>query len=211
MKFKNNIPGWMSQEDLNILAKLSSLVPDNSSIAEIGSFLGRSTSTLFLNKKESVNLTVIDKFEIEKGYSLNVPTPPNGDVELFEIAKKVSSDTNSWQAGFKYCLGDDIYNQLSVHTVDSNNFEVDKEYSMVFIDGDHSPIQVSKDIAKFLNDSILIVGDDFNAQHIGVIQGLLSNIKGPNGRTLLVPKNTKIWILIPNQGYWSTLLTRLTL
>ena len=67
-----SIPGWMSERDLNILAKLSALCPDNSSMLEIGAFLGRSTYSLYANKKETTTLSVIDKFEITSAYNTDV-------------------------------------------------------------------------------------------------------------------------------------------
>ena len=204
------IPGWMSDTDLYVLSNLSSYVPDNGHILEIGSFLGRSTSALYLSKKQTVSLTVVDEFKINGTYSnLNLSLPKQGNASTFKVAKELAITTGSWRAGFEFCLGKDISDQITVNEMSSNDFVVDKIYDLVFIDGDHRCGQVQQDIIKCISDTTLIIGDDFSPLQIGVIQGLLSFIndsKISSGRSLFVPKNSKIWMLIPNNGYWNECL-----
>lgn len=68
MKYKinENIPGWSSAHKLNMLAKLSSEVPDYGWIVEIGSYVGRSSYALGMNKKDNVKLTCIDPWPCER-------------------------------------------------------------------------------------------------------------------------------------------------
>ena len=203
------IPGWMSDTDLCVLSNLSSYVPDNGHILEIGSFLGRSTSALYLSKKQTVSLTVVDEFKVNGMYGDSLTLPRQGNSSIFKVAKKLAVTAGSWRAGFEYCLGKDISDQITVNEMSSNDFVVDKIYDLVFIDGDHRCEQVQRDIIKCINDTTLIIGDDFEPRHIGVIQGLLPFItdsKISSGRSLFVPSNSKIWMLIPNNGYWNKCL-----
>jgi hypothetical protein len=202
------IPGWMDDTDLYILSTLSSCVQDNGHILEIGSFLGRSTSSLYLSKKNTVSLSIVDEFKIAGMYNSNLNPPRLGNTTMFKIAKELAITSGSWRAGFEYCLGKEIYNQINVNEILSDDFVIDKTYDLAFIDGGHGPGQVKRDIMKVISDTTLIVGDDFSSQHIGVVQGLLPFIKDSEegtGRSLFVPKNSKLWILIPNKGYWHKL------
>lgn len=55
-----NIPGWNGIEILTVLAEHATYVPENGNILELGALFGRSTYALGHNKKQSVNLYVID-------------------------------------------------------------------------------------------------------------------------------------------------------
>jgi predicted O-methyltransferase YrrM len=136
----NNIPGWMKSRDLDILSKLSALCPKNSSILEIGSFLGRSTYSLYTNKKESVSLTVIDAFEISKDYHTDIETYTyklDGDLTLALEAAQLSKQQNTWQAGFKKCIGEEIYSNINVNVCKSTSYNKTTDFDLVFIDGGH--------------------------------------------------------------------------
>lgn len=61
-----SIPGWTSRIKLETLAKLASEVPEGGWIVEIGSYVGRSSYALGMNKKDSVLLTCIDPWPTEK-------------------------------------------------------------------------------------------------------------------------------------------------
>jgi hypothetical protein len=203
----NNIPGWTSEDDLSVLAKLSSLVPDNGNILEIGSFLGRSTNTLFSNKKESVKLTVVDPFEVIRPYTTDFIRTIKywGSTEMFDQACLVVDKTNSWYDGFRYCLGDNIADQIDTKITNSKNFIIDKKYDLVYIDADHTLDGVVHDIFKYSTDEILLVGDDFTYDWPGVAVALASTRQGSYRKALISPQNTKTWILVPHTGYWNTL------
>lgn len=198
----NKIPGWMTTTDLQVLGTLASLVPKNGNILEIGSFLGRSTKELFNNKDPSVSLTIIDSFDINKfkiDDALNYPF--DGDKSLLINACNISQQENSWEAGFRFCLGVDICNNIKINAMSSKEFVVDKFYDMIFIDGDHSLDGVLHDINKFFHSDSILVGDDFNAKFPGVPTALGIHRK-QTGRTILIPENSKIWISIPKSTNW---------
>ena len=206
-----DIPGWMSDRDLNILAKLSSLCPNNSSILEIGAFLGRSTYALYANKKENVTVTVIDKFEISKEYDTDVKNyiyKLNGSQDLAIEASQLSKQDNTWQSGFKKCLGDTIFSNIDVHQCVSSAYKKTKDFEFVFIDGGHDKYTVLHDIGKFISTTNLIVGDDFGVD-VSRFQGLIDAVsysKIKYNRTLVCLDNSRLWMLIPNTGYWKETL-----
>jgi hypothetical protein len=207
----NNIPGWMMNRDLDILGKLSALCPENSSILEIGSFLGRSTYSLYINKKESVSLTVIDAFEISKDYNTDIETYTyklDGDLTLALEAAQLSKQQNTWQAGFKKCIGEEIYSNINVSVCKSTSYDKTTDFDLVFIDGGHDRNTVLHDISKFITPTNLLVGDDFGHEFTR-FQGLIEAVSASKikyNRTLLCLDNSRLWMLIPNTGYWKETL-----
>ena len=116
-KFKTDVPGWMTEVDLNVLYKLASLGPENGSILEVGCFLGRSTSALFAGKKTSVTLTVVDTFQKHTGYDTSYDIfkertnaigvtyiDAYGSKDLYNTARGIASKEDSWLNGFKHCV-----------------------------------------------------------------------------------------------------------
>lgn len=202
---ENNIPGWMSARDLEILGILAAMVPANGHILEIGSFLGRSTSQLFNSKDKSVSLTVVDTFDMSMFKLKDVLNNPfNGDPAMLDTACRVSTKEGSWRAGFEYCIGSEIYNQITVNIVDSKDFILDKTYDMIFIDGDHSYIGFKNDFEKFQRArNTLLAGDDFSKKWFGISKTLSEQPVGIR-RTLIVPERSKIWIAVPivEKNYW---------
>lgn len=206
-----NIPGWMSERDLNILAKLSALCPENTAILEIGSFLGRSTYSLYKNKKDSVSLSVIDAFEISNMYNTDVENfkyKLDGDATLASEASAISKKENSWLFGFKFCIGEEIYRNIDINVGTSSQYNKTKDFELVFIDGGHDKDTVLHDIEKFITPTNILIGDDFcmpYMKYMGLIDSV-SYSKIKYNRTLICLDNSRLWMLIPNTGYWKETL-----
>jgi predicted O-methyltransferase YrrM len=200
----NNIPGWMNQRGLLILSTLASYVPENGSILEVGSFLGRSTTALFNGKKQNVSLDIVDTFLCYPAFlkpNLNnifESVHLNGSSEMYYIAKDIAIE-KGWLDAFKYCVGEDVFNNIKIHQISSKDFNKEKSYNLTFIDASHSCKEVMDDINKFIDDSNLLIGDDFMPQYLGVSQAVTL---ARDNRTLLVFENTPLWALIPKTGYW---------
>jgi hypothetical protein len=209
MKYNNQIPGWMGETDLKVLSTLAENVVENGNILEIGSFLGRSTSAFFYSKHPSVSLTVVDSFEITDRYNFLVEnffqtTEMMGDNELFLHVQKNLKGYNSFFEAFKHCLGEEICSQIDINVTHTKNYVPNKKFDMVFIDGDHSFEELTRDILKYSDDDTLIVGDDFHPWWQDVARSLAS-IRIFHQRTLIVPENAKVWIMVPPSGRWNKL------
>lgn len=197
------IPSWMYPKELKILSTLADLVPENGSILEIGCFLGGSTAALYKGKKPSVSLDVVDSFKMEnceKFFYLPIEKMNfvSGSIDMFNAAKEIAK-TSDWHAAFKFCIGDEIYNDINVYPMLSKDFNKSKEYNLTFIDASHTYDDVVSDILKFRSDSELLIGDDFYSQYPGVATAI--NLTR-QAKTLIVFENTKLWALVPKQGYW---------
>ena len=192
------IPGWMSKRDLEILTYLSSCVPENGNILEIGPFLGRSTAALLEGKKDSVSLDAVDTFT---GIDLNKDYPDiKGSKDLFYEMRTLANATGDWEQSFRFCQSDNI-DKINLFKCSSKDFELIKPYNFSFIDASHTLDAATFDIKKYFNLKGLIAGDDFVPWWPGVVEAV-NTFRNNNYATLVVPRGSKIWILVPINKYW---------
>ena len=195
----NKIPGMMSQVELDILGELASIVPKNGKILEIGAFYGRTTSALYHGKDPSVKLTVVDSwlYTPVENPEMNF----EGDAELLKFVNKLSVEQDSYRAGFEYCLTD-VLHDIEVLQIDSKKITNHYDYDFIFIDGDHETT-VEFDISNSIkNLKTLVFGDDYLIDAFPDVRNNVYNSR--KDRCLVLPMSmcTKLWGLIPNQGYW---------
>lgn len=203
MKYDTTIPGWMYPKELHILSILAGFVPENGSILEIGCFLGSSTTALYRGKHPSVKMDIVDSFKMknsEKFFDLPIEKMSfaSGSIDIFNSAKEIARKS-SWQEAFKFCIGEEMYNELNVYPVLTQTFNKTKTYDLTFIDGSHEFEDVLHDIEKFQSDNDLVIGDDFSRPYPDVASAV--NLARKR-KTLIVFENSKLWALVPNQGYW---------
>jgi hypothetical protein len=207
MKYNLDAPGWMSFEDLEILNRLASCVPENGNILEVGCFTGRSTLALFYGKPASAKLEVVDTFEVVFKEDCYYPVHIDrwnidGSQSKIQAIKEIAEQTGSWLEAFKYCVTPEIFDQITVNISTSYDYKITKHFDMIFIDANHHLEDVLYDIRKYSTENTLIVGDDFCKKHTGVVQALVA-IHEELPKTLVVPANSKIWILVPKTPHWS--------
>jgi predicted O-methyltransferase YrrM len=193
------IPGWMSKRDLDILSYLSSCVPEHGNILEVGPFLGRSTSAILHGKHNTVSLDVVDTFT-------GVPTDKEqsgiqGNKQIFQDMKMVAEATGDWEQSFRMCQGDQI-EKINVFKCSSKEFKIENHYDFCFLDATHSFEDVSFEIKKFSKLKSLIAGDDYVSQWPGVLEAV-NQYRKESFTTLVVPRGSKIWILVPINRYWT--------
>jgi predicted O-methyltransferase YrrM len=194
------IPGWMSKRDLDILSYLSSCVPAHGNILEVGPFLGRSTSAILTGKHDTVSLDVVDTFT-------GVPIDSEqldieGSKEIFQDMRMIAKETGDWEQAFRTCQNDQI-EKINVFKCSSKEFKIENQYDFCFIDANHSFEDVFFEIKKFSNIKSLIAGDDYNSQWPGVI-GAVNKFRKESFTTLVVPRGSKIWMLVPISKYWTS-------
>jgi predicted O-methyltransferase YrrM len=192
------IPGWMFERDLEVLSYLASCVPDHGSMLEIGPFLGRSTSALVDSKKDTVSLDVVDTFT-------GIPTNKEyqdiqGDKDFFDRLRNVAQETGDWEQSFRICQESNIQ-KMNVFKTSSQSFEIRKQYDLSFIDSEHDFVSVSADIKKFINTTGILVGDDYVPRWPDVARAV-NIFQLRYYRTLVVPRGSKIWVLVPEMEYW---------
>jgi precorrin-6B methylase 2 len=123
-------------------------------------------------------------------------------------AAQLSKQQNTWQAGFKKCIGEEIYSNINVSVCKSTSYDKTTDFDLVFIDGGHDRNTVLHDISKFITPTNLLVGDDFGHEFTR-FQGLIEAVSASKikyNRTLVSLDNSRLWMLIPNIGYWKETL-----
>jgi hypothetical protein len=211
LTFANTIPGMMTPDEMIVLSNLASLVPKNGKILEIGSYLGRSTAALHAGKDPSVTLTLIDNWDFGIGV-VDDDIVIDGDISLYNRAVNLSIEKGTWRAGFELCLHK-ILHQIEVLQMDSKHFFDHAQYDLIFIDGDHN--RPEHDIYNSIaNSRTLVFGDDFIFDLFPNVLQVVMSSRG--NRVLIFPTEpklktqamTKIWGLMPTEGYWRDNLSK---
>jgi len=202
-----DIPGWSNRQDLALLAKLAAMSPENTAILEVGVFLGRSTYALYHNKPQSASLTVIDTFALVDPYHHLDDVARSrlmGNICLIKAAAAKCREEGSLRAGFEHCIGSAVYSKININICSSADYNKTSDFGLVYIDGSHTDEDVKHDIEKFITDTNLVFGDDFGLP-FDKFKGLMLAVAycaSKYKRKLIVPENSRQWILVPNKGYW---------
>jgi len=157
LEYTNDIEGWMSNGELNWLYLQAKKMK---SIAEIGSWKGRSTHALLSGCKGTV--TAIDHFRGSKGE---------------EKEHREAKEKDIYQE-FLNNVGEFKNLKVLKMTGDKASEKVDKA-DMVFIDGEHTYDAVKNDIQKWLPKAKkLICGHDYNWQSVRMaVDEVLGDVK----------------------------------
>ena len=192
--YNRDIPGFMVEYELRILAQWAMSFPKNSTFLELGSFLGRSSWVWATHSPQSTKLHFADSWKwrgTRQSYDLIIPSP-----------------------GFDYRDGESI----DIMETFLSNMPKDREYSLhqgripeqiewtgdpidvLFIDDDHSYDQLMSDFEHFqphLSERSLICGHDYNPEHFpGVVRGVREIAKALN-REIVTIGYTTLWYLKP--------------
>ena len=157
----HGLPGWMTFEELTWLFNTGKQMK---SVAELGSWMGKSTHALL---SSGAHVTCFDTW---KGSADPLDQAKVDDESVFEIWKKNTD-------GFKnlsYMRGD--INE----SVESMTF-LETKFDMVFIDAGHTYEEVKNDIRKWKDKATLILcGHDYCPEWKGVMQAVDEELGGPD-------------------------------
>jgi len=179
------IEGWTSEDELRWLAEQARLTGLNSTIVEIGTFLGRSARALASNSDwVGTRIYCVD------------PYMRYGDPGVEQAVKTGLWDDTYQQARFNLDLGSSnrIVFLRELSTRAALRFD-DCTIDMIFIDGDHSYSAVMADISAWertIKPGGLICGHDYNV-HPGVKQAVdesfpFGGVEFPAGSIWMVRK-----------------------
>lgn len=151
-----NVEGYFGPPQAKFIADWIDKLPDGSTIVEIGAWMGKSvkfTAQYLKEKGRKINYTVIDTF---KG--------SQNEKEHLDIVKKYGGSIKD--VFLKNTSG--LENYFNLIEKDSNEafyYLKDNSVDLLFIDGDHSFEQVSKDVLNFYSKvkaGGVISGDDYH-------------------------------------------------
>ena len=161
MLYDDTIPGWMSLADLESINELSTLVPENGTILEIGSLFGRSTVAWAMSCHASVKIYCSDIFyeNYIDTHTLDTPGAPlSGHVyNAWEEFQKNTKDFNN------------IF-PLRGTAPDETNYNGDP-IDLLFVDALHknpSDWDIISHFAKFVKIGGIIAGHDYRKEYSDV-------------------------------------------
>ena len=181
----NVIPGMSNPSDLKILSALCFYQTQLGDVVEIGSWQGR--STIFL--KYATDMSKNGKFFAIDNFKGNIGLEKDYVVDAIDLSDLKSNFLrNMLNAGIE-----------DISLIDEKSEEavlsLKKQVRFLFIDGDHSPEGVMRDVTLFypyLVDSDIVVFDDFAAHVPGVLNVAMEYLSDGRFIEPLTYKNTLI-------------------
>lgn len=153
----NDIPGWISNEGLEIISSYSSKITKNGIIVEIGSFVGRTTSVLA--KNHSCNIFVFDPLP-NVGPSLFEEKYHNASHKILGIIE--DGDRYNYMTWAKYTQSyKNIFLMREYSPPEMFQYKID----LLVIDGDHGYDSVKKDLEFWVpkvKDGGVVILDDYD-------------------------------------------------
>ena len=152
-----SIEGWMAENELICLAELAT---KSSNIAEIGSWMGRSTAALAANTKGTVH--AIDTWA--------------GSAESAHKNQLIGRSPDWLINTFKENMSE--FSNIVIHQMSSywaSKYFIHSKFDLIFIDAGHSYEEVKTDIAAWrplLSEGGIICGHDYTSGWPGVIQAV---------------------------------------
>jgi hypothetical protein len=211
-----DIPGWPTDYDLSLLGWLTSKVPANGHIVEIGSWCGRSSFSIVANRNNNVKVTLIDRFTYQSPYIVENPRlykNMEGSRTVLEDMLLLAKTHGSWRPCLEKMISAVKRPNLEILEMDSGDYLPTEPINMVFIDGQHDGGVPQRDLEKFLgDDECLIVLDDWNSSWPDVINASVLARMGSN-RAIYCPPWGRFAIVVPKRGPMmepSTTLMRIT-
>jgi len=199
MILNDDIPGWINKTQSDQITNLVKLLPDNTRILEVGAAFGKSTLSILSGMKSSHTLDVCDKWDAQ--FFWDVMNNPEQVDSLYgqrenilnvrdKILTRELTIRQIWELhvskSANFNLIKNIFQQESL-TLNSDNYDI------VFLDGDHTYENVSKELIKF-NGVPVICGDDFGYHCPEVIRAVIE-YGNRNNRVLTVDLNSFFYIL----------------
>jgi hypothetical protein len=197
---KNNIPGWMSEAELEVLNRIGLTLPVGSTVLEIGSFLGRSAFTWSLSLFDQIGSVIcVDPWE---GTIADFPegavAAMDGDTEFLDhtlsLYKHFLINTRELDNVFAIRLPGQEFHWIMTPTI--------APPAVIFIDGDHSPNGLLFDLEASLpnqqygaHDMTLICGHDYGHPDIPHIKPIVDGFAIRNGFRVQHFEDTRLFAL----------------
>jgi hypothetical protein len=192
MPYKLGVRGWMSENELKIIEILAQTVPENGTIVEIGSMMGRTACAWAMSAHPSVKIYCLDMWGeelIDSPHNLplqeieNSGYPKLEDINSIETFRK---NTFEFSQIFPIKVTDPNTIPEELHTLNTD---------LVFIDAGHKNPNDWNIISmwiKKLNQGGILCGHDYNLEFPDVIENVkrLEYILGI--KCILYP-HTSIW------------------
>lgn len=168
---KNEIPGWMTEEELAGINAIADTLKPESWVLEIGSFLGRSAVQWAAHKNVSRVVCVDAWMGMPRDYGYALDACDYREKIVLDLPILDQFVLNTFQIKEIYPVR--YYSQEFV-------WRFNKKPSVIFIDGDHSETGLAHDLNRaFSNDwgympgKTIIAGHDYDHSHIPHIKPMV--------------------------------------
>jgi len=134
------IPGWLSNNDGNILKTLAKIVPDNGTILEIGSYVGRSTCCISEEINESIDF-----------YCVDIWNPSNlVDINDLNLLKQFNCDLSDiFPNEENFIKNTKKYNNIIRIKENIINIKINKKFDLIFLDALYTESYIKKIIKSY--------------------------------------------------------------
>lgn len=183
MAYDLNIRGWMSEMELKVIEQLAQLVPENETIIEIGSMMGR-TAFCWAATNPTATVICFDQWVGEDSGDSNlsneVGSPIKGDHNTLELFIKNTSE---------------LKNVIPIRAIAPEFPIIDNSPFLVFIDTAHkNPCDwdtIQYWLPKIKKGGILC-GHDFSEQFPDVVENV-ERLEKLLSKKVTTYKNTSLW------------------
>lgn len=162
--YYKDLEGWWGDIDASLYAKMVDRFNSGSHFVEIGSFKGRSSSSMaveIINSGKNIRFDCVDTWLGSAEHQEN-HNCEDGDVvsgEMFNVFLKNTQNVSH------------VINPIKLSSEEASKLYEDNSIDFVFIDGAHDPRNVLKDVCNWspkVKRGGIIAGHDYGDGHLGV-------------------------------------------
>jgi|ERR1035437_1914522 predicted O-methyltransferase YrrM len=195
------IPGWISENELKHIELLSSMIPENGNVLEVGSFCGRSSFAWANSIPTSATLYCVDPWE-----GVIIPNEYQQIGNLgWSMSKQQKFTTIPDDMIFIGTLNDFLHNTSdckNIITKQGYSAEIlptftDTKFDLIFLDGDHTNPIFKSDLRlsyPLIKQGGILCGHDFIIEFGNVIMETKKFCAEHNLNLSFYP-NSSIWVI----------------
>ena len=193
MAFDSNVPGWMTEYELEFIGDWASKVPINGTVVEIGSFMGRSSVAWAMSCDPSVKIYCGDIFyeHFTHNHNLDVPGAPISGHEY-----------NTWEEFLKNTKSFTNVIPMRGTAPLESNYNQDP-IDLLFVDAAHSnpsDWDIIRYFAQFVKVGGFITGHD-HIEHYPDVVGNAKRLSEMYGSPLITHEFTMLWSVEVTKPY----------
>lgn len=195
MNYKD-ILGWMTEYDLNVISDLALLVPEYSTIVEVGSMFGRSAVCWATHAPKTAHIYCIDNW-----YSFYTQDHPFSDEICLENKFPLSGKQYDLLEEFKNNTKSFSNIKMIQGNCPSQTYWDNIPIDLFFLDASHtnpSDWEILEYFIPFIKTNGIICGHDYDENQFPDVVENLKKLELLFNRKVVLFKNSSIWMIYKN-------------